>query len=724
MVKLGLQDRHNRLLNPVAARLFLLAITSMVAIAILVLPISMRPTAYPLKVGDVATQDIQAPRDLTYTSNVLTERQRTAAEKMVSPIYLPADPSIARQQIERLNLALSFITTVRNDPFATTEQKLSDLASITDLNLSDELAGQILAISNPRWDAIQQESVSVLGQVMRNSIREPQLQDVKRSIPTLISFSLNEEQANIVTELVNAFVVPNSLYSEEQTQAAQQEMRGSVEAVQKTYLAGETIIRRGQVVDETALEALAAFGLINSNRYHQDVIAAIVLVVLLAAFLVVYFKRRRTPPLNDFRSLALIAVVFLVFLFTARYLTPNRTVIPYIFPIAAFGLTISALFNFESAIIFSLALSILAAYGLNNPSDLVLVYILGSLSGILALGRARRVSAFFWAGGAIGLAGSMVILAYRLPDSYTDWLGIATLIGASFLNGLASASLTLLFQYIFAQLLGITTTLQLLEISRPDHPLLQFMLRNAPGTYQHTLQVANLAEQAAERIGADALLTRVGAIYHDAGKSMNPTFFIENQIPGKLNPHDDLDPSLSAATIIQHVTDGVQLAKKYHLPPRIQDFIREHHGTLITRYQYTRAVEAADHNPDRVDIESFRYPGPAPRSRETALLMLADGCEARARSELPQNEQELRALIRNVVDYCQREGQLDHTPLTLKDLNAVVDSFTTTLRGLYHPRIPYPELKTKIENPSLLGSPSPSQDTVPIKNGTAIVNRK
>lgn len=722
MSRIGLQDRHSRLLNPVVARLILLVMTGAVAIAILIFPISMRPTSYPLMVGDVATQDIQAPRDLTYTSDILTERQRIAAEKTVSPVFLSADPNIARRQIERLNLSLAYITTVRNDPYATTEQKLTDLNSITDLHLSSELAGQILSISGPRWDAIQQESIAVLGQVMRNSIREPQLQDVLRSIPTLISYSLSQEQASIVSDLVGAYVTPNSLFSEEQTAAARQQVRSAVEPVQKTYVTGETIIRRGQIVEDSTLEALVAFGLVNPQRYHQDIIAAIILVILIAAFVVIYFNRRRTPPINDFRSLALVALVFLIFLFTARYLTPNRAVIPYLFPIAAFGLTISALFNVESAIILSLALSILAAYGLNNPTDLVLVYILGSLSGILALGRARRVSAFFWAGGAIGLVGSMIILAYRLPDSYTDWLGIATLIGASFLNGLASASLTLLFQYIFAQLLGLTTTLQLLEISRPDHPLLQFMLRNAPGTYQHTLQVANLAEQAAERIGADALLTRVGAIYHDAGKSLNPTFFIENQIPGKLNPHDDLDPSLSAATILQHVADGIQLAKKYHLPPRIQDFIREHHGTLITRYQYTRAVEAVDNDPTKVDIELFRYPGPAPRSRETALLMLADGCEARARSELPQNEQELRSLIRRVVEYCQREGQLDHTPLTFKDLNTVVDSFATTLRGLYHPRIPYPELKPKLEKLQA-GDNAPSQDTAPIKE-SGLVNGK
>jgi hypothetical protein len=217
-------------------------------------------------------------------------------------------------------------------------------------------------------------------------------------------------------------------------------------------------------------------------------------------------------------------------------------------------------------------------------------------------------------------------------------------------------------------------------------------LQNAPGSYQHSLQVAIMAEQAAEKIGADALLVRVGAIYHDAGKALNPSFFIENQVPGKLNPHDDLDPAESAQTIIRHVTDSVLLAKKFHLPSRMIDFMREHHGTLITRYQYAKALEAADNDPGKIDLRLFRYPGPRPQSRETALLMLADGAQARARAELPQDEEHIRSLVRKNIEFCQHEGQLDDTRLTLRDLNTISESFINTLKNTYHPRIRYPEI--------------------------------
>jgi hypothetical protein len=287
-------------------------------------------------------------------------------------------------------------------------------------------------------------------------------------------------------------------------------------------------------------------------------------------------------------------------------------------------------------------------------------------------------------------AGILVLMAFRISAGDLDWLGITQLLLSATGNGFLSAAFALLGQYFLAQSLGLATALHLLEISRPDHPLLQFFLRNAPGTYQHSLQVANLAEQAAEAIGADQLLARVGALFHDVGKAKNPAFFIENQAPGQTNTHQDMEPEEAASTIIRHVTDGAALARKYRLPRRIADFMLEHHGTMLTRYQYNQALQKANGDTAQIDIEKFRYPGPRPRSRETAILMIADGAEARARAQSPQTDDEMRALVRGVVEYVQKEGQLDHTMLTLRDLNTIVESFVATFRGTYHPRIQYP----------------------------------
>lgn len=695
-----MQDSSRRLahriwpINRRFVKLTILILTSALSLAALVLPIASRPSFFPLQVGDVAPQDIQAPTAISFPSDVLTEIRRKEAEDRVGDIYLPADPSIARRQIELLRSALNFISSVRSDSYASTEQKIVDLAALENVQFNREQSERILALNDARWQLVQQESLSVIERVMRNTIRQGQVSESQRSIPTLISFSLPQDLASIVTEVVTPFVTANSLYSEELTAIARAEARARTEPVMLSYASGETIIRRGQIITPAAWEALTRFGLIAKPDPARDAFGATALVAALSTLMALYAYRRKFPVLDGLKSLALIALTFLIFLYAARLVIPNRAILPYIYPLPAFGLVIACLFHIELSLILTLSLSILAAYGMPNSLDLTMFYTISSLSGILILGKGQRISHFFWAGAAIGAAGLAVVLAYRLNDTNTDLVGLTTLAGAALFNGMASASLTLILQFVFAQILGMATALQLLEFSRPDHPLQQFILRNAPGSFQHSLQVAIMAEQAAEKVGADALLVRVGAIYHDAGKSLNPSFFIENQIPGKLNPHDDLDPAESAQTIIRHVTDSVVLARKFRLPSRMIDFMLEHHGTLITRYQYAKALEAADNNPEKVDLEKFRYPGPRPQSRETAILMLADGAQARARAELPQDEGHIRSLVHKVIEFCQHEGQLDDTRLTLRDLNIITESFVETLKNTYHPRIRYPEIAT------------------------------
>ena len=693
------------LTNHRSLRWMLLIVAGTLSFASLTMPFAIRPSSYPIQIGDVIGQDIQASQTLTYTSTLLTEQERKDAELGVSRIYLPADPSIARSQIDRFRITLNYIDTVRADTFSSQDQKLQDLAAVSNPAIPSALSTQILDLEDNRWDVVKQESLRVLEMVMRNSIRDDQISEAKRNIPTLVSFSFSPDQAAIVVGLVSEFITPNSLYSENLTQEAREQARNTIAPVERRFVAGQTIVTRGQIITPIIYESLEQFGLVKPQQNNKQLVASLVMVCLAAGFFVAYFWRKRPKLLSNMRQLIWVTVLFLVYLYAARLLIPNRAVIPYLFPLSAFGMTVASLVSIETALVFSLALSILSAYGLPLSLDLSIFYMLSSLIGVLILGKGRRLASFIWAGLAAGAGGAMVIVGYRLPDTITDWLGLATLMLASIGNGVASASITLLSQYLFSQMLGIPTALQLLEISRPDHPLLQYMLRYAPGSYQHSLQVANLAEQAAEAIGADPLLVRVGAIYHDVGKAANPLFFIENQVPGKLNPHDDLDPAISAATIIRHVADGVQLAKKHRLPLRIQDFIREHHGTLITRYQYAKAVSVSQ-DESQVDMEQYRYPGPRPQSKETALLMLADGCEARARADLPKDDSEVEALVKKVFDFLYKEGQLDDTTLTQKDLNVARQSFSNTLRNTYHPRIQYPEIRTLPPKPDTNASPS------------------
>jgi putative nucleotidyltransferase with HDIG domain len=662
---------------------------SILAYVAIVQPWSLRQISLQLSVGDVAPQDLRATRNIQYASDVLTEAARTEAERAIAPVYNPPDPAVARAQNEELNSILASISDIRTNQ-DTLEQKKNEIARIQGLAIQPVSQNVLLALTDTRWDLVQAEAFTLLQQAMQNPVRTEDLNSVRQNLPSLVSLTLSEKEAALAVEIVAPMVVANSFYNPELTDATRQAAREAVEPIIQSFVAGQTIVPRGQVITAADLEALTALGLVQSNNPAYHYLGAGALVLLSAIFTALYFSRRNPVAISDLRSLILLAILFAIFLVGARVSNPNRTIVPYIFPVPAFALLVSALFGMESGLVFGLLMSLLAAYGMPDALGLLPYYTLSSLCGVLALGQARRVGQFMYAAIAVAVAGAFIVAAYRLPFTDLDWIGLATLVGAAVFSGIASTSIALPMQYLLAQFLGLTTALQLLEISRPDLPLLNLFLQRAPGTYQHSLQVANLAEQAAERIQADTLLIRVGALFHDVGKSVNPLFFIENQPPNQIDSHDDLVPEISAEAIIRHVPDGLELARKFHLPSRLHDFIAEHHGTLVTRYQYNRAVQAANGDASKVDEKKFRYPGPSPRSKETAILMLADGVEARARAELPHNDDEVRGLVRNVIERCQKDGQLDDTPLSQRDLASITESFIGTLRVTHHPRLDYP----------------------------------
>ncbi|HEY5981872.1 MAG TPA: HDIG domain-containing metalloprotein [Anaerolineales bacterium] len=673
-------------------RAFVVIAVTLVSYAALVFPLSLRPASPPLKVGDVAPYDLQAPRDAEYVSQVRTEEVRAAAERAVLPVYTAPDPGVAREQLDLLRRALDRISAVREDGTTTIEQRETTISAVSPPGLKPESARLILGMTEGRWNTVQQESLRVLEQVMRSAVRPENIDLLPNDIASRVTLALNEQDATLVTEIVQAFVIPNSQYSQELTTAAQVAAREAVEPVVRSYKQGETIVGGGEIISAADIEALHEFGLVQSQRPLETFLSAAAVTLTCAVLIALYMYRHpRLQFLSDPRSLLVLALIILGFVITARLVVPNRTIVPYAFPLPAAGLLLATLFGMETGMLISLGICVLATYGQSGTENLLLYYLFSTWCGVAMLGQARRFWAFFRAGMTVAAVAVAMIFAYRLTSSEMDWIGLATLVGAAVFNGLASAGLALLLQALLAQFLSLPTALQLLEISRPDFPLLQEFLRKAPGTYQHSLHVANLAEQAAERIGADALLTRVGAIYHDIGKTMSdPSFFIENQATGSVNTHGDMTPEQAAAAILRHVRDGVTLARKHRLPRRIDDFILEHHGTLITRYQYTQAVERAGGDVNQVNVEKFRYPGPRPRSRETALLMLADASEARSRAENPKDDEQLRQIVRSVIEAAEREGQLDNTQLTLHDLHLITESFVTTLRGTYHPRIQYP----------------------------------
>jgi putative nucleotidyltransferase with HDIG domain len=322
---------------------------------------------------------------------------------------------------------------------------------------------------------------------------------------------------------------------------------------------------------------------------------------------------------------------------------------------------------------------------MSGQVELVAYVLVPALLGMAAVRRATTAREFA-AGALFVCAGNVgVLTAFTLVGRATDPLGAAQLLLAALASGAGSGVLAFAAMAMLGHIFRITTVFELRELGDPNHPLLRQMLLRTPGTYHHSLLVGNLAERAAEVIGADPLVARVGAYYHDIGKMRNPSAFIENQTGS--NPHDELDPLVSAGIVAAHVRDGLALAERYRLPATIREMIPGHHGTSTVKYFFQVAKERGQ-DPDET---KFRYPGPRPRTKEAAIVMLADGTEASVRSLAEKNADTIRTMVDKIVSERLAEGQLDESDLTLRDVQRIKDAFCELLLGVYHERIPYPE---------------------------------
>jgi putative nucleotidyltransferase with HDIG domain len=679
-------------------RAIVLGVLTATVIAVVLLIDFLPSNRVILNVGDVSPEDILAPADLTYESQIRTKQAQDAQAASVQDIYDPPDASVARQQEVRARQILDYISTVRQDAYGTPQEKAGWIAAIPDLSMSPSVISQTLKLSESDWQEVRDEAVRVLVLAMRGEIRESQLADLRRSLPTLISHSLSDEQSDIVQAVASGLVTANTFYNAARTEEAKQKAREDTAPVNWTIRRGEAIVRAGSLVRAVDIEALEAFGLRQQATQWQAV-AGTVLFALLAAVLLGLLIWRLQPNLWAKGRTA-----FVTFLLTAVLVTASKlmlpvpdSVIPYFYPLPALSMTLTVLFGPALGITLGLTVGIIGAFAAGGSLELTVYLLAGTLVGALTLGRAERLRAFMRAGLAVALTNGAVIITFGLLAPEQDILKVAINALVGLVSGGMSASLTLAAFFGLSALLDVVTPFQLMELSRPTHPLFRQLLLKAPGTYHHTLLVSNMAEEAAERIGADGLLARVGAYYHDIGKTVRPYFFTENRV-GDVNPHERLDPRTSAQIIISHVQDGLDLAEKYNLPSAVRAFIPEHQGTGMTLAFYRMAVTQAGGDGNEVPKEDYSYPGPRPQSRETAIVMLADSCEARVRSMRPGSSEEIDRIIRDTIKAKMAEGQLDESDLTLRDLEEIRAAFLNVLQGVFHPRVKYPD-PVKVKGP-------------------------
>jgi hypothetical protein len=383
----------------------------------------------------------------------------------------------------------------------------------------------------------------------------------------------------------------------------------------------------------------------------------------------------------------------------------------YFLPLAAVPMLIAALLETRLALVIGLLQAALMTFAVVFLPDfslvesvqavdagrVLLVYGLSTVVGVFAVQRAQRVNQYAAGGVLVSGASLAVLFAIWLLEPQRESIDALWMTVAAAVSGLGSGVLTAGGFTVAGALFGVTTRVQLMELSQLNAPLLRRLQDEAPGTFHHSIIVGNLAERAADQIGADALLVRVGCYYHDIGKVLQPGYYIENQQGGR-NPHDGMEPAASARVIAEHVKRGADLARRHGLPLAVQAFIPEHHGTRLIPY-FFRIASQRDPN---VDENLFRYPGPKPQTRETAIVMLADSTEAMVRASEDRSPERIDQLVEEVIAERLGEGELDESDLTLRDIRTVAESFKQTLRGVYHPRIAYPE-PTEPERRALIG---------------------
>ncbi len=669
-----------------------------------------------LQIGDTAPQDIRAPITISpFVSKVLTEQRQQEIRQGIPDIYFPPNPAVSRQQSDMTRQILAYIQNIRHDPYGTSQQKIEDLHAINDLTLPESTIVQLLGLDEKAWTDITDQITSILERVMRGEIRDSNIQSVITQLPMQVGVRFSEDQADVIVQVVKGLIRPNTLLDATLTDQARQNAVANI-TVRRSFERGQVILRSGEKIDAAAYEALSILGLLEpTNQRVQEFARAALASIIVLVVTGLYLSRFKPDLLRSSRFMMLLAALFLLTLLGARLSVIYGQI--YLYPTATMAILFAALASAEVSVIGVLGLATLVGLMQNNSLEMAMLVGVGGLLATLTLRRPERLNGYFMPGLLVGLANVAVVLIFFQGDltSSSNASGVGELIIYSLVNGALAGTVSLAGIYIATLVFNLPTGLKLVELSQPNQPLLQRLLREAPGTYQHSLQVSNMSEQAANAIGVNADLVRVAALYHDVGKMINPAFFTENQVEG-INPHDALDdPARSAAIIISHVTEGEKMARQYRLPARIRDFILEHHGTQVL-YFYQQAVQRAG-GEQGVDIEQFTYPGPKPQTKETAILMLADSSEATVRSRKPTKKQEIDEIIHHIIEGKIQSGQLDESGLTLNDLSTIRRIFVDMLQAVFHPRINYPpQLKpstqSSAETPRTPTLPNVTQETV------------
>lgn len=685
--------QNNKKRNNKIQRIVLFMLVFIIGYLLLITAIT--PKQYSLKEGEIPRVDIKAPRD-TVDEKATKEKENQALGKVGEQYTLkPEVKKEAEDNTKALFEKLIAISNTANSSVAVKEsERIAELDKFTLVKLTEEQCKVLITIPKERLMELEIKVINIIDKGYAKYINENDEISLKgaRDIVSaeVETLKLETEVSNVLKTIIQAQINPNVFYDKEKTNEKIQEAQKNVSKV--VIKKNQTIVKEGEPVTQAQIDLLSELGMLNDENETVYIYVYIALAVFLAIILFLqysYIKLNYREIFINTKKLILISVVNLISLILARTI---GIISPFLIPFACAPMMLTLILNYKISFVLS-SLNIIIIGAINGFDIQVMILgIVGSILGSTLLKKMQQRNELLYSTVYIAIINAILTLSTGILIS-SNIIDVLIKTGITVVGGLLSGIFALGILPFLEGTFNEVTTLKLLELSNPNNPLLKKLLMEAPGTYHHSMLVANIAEMAAEEVGANSVITRIGSYYHDIGKTERPYFFGENQMGGD-NPHNNIAPNLSAMIIKSHVKDGLELAKKYNLPKVIQDIIVEHHGKTLVKYFYYTMKNNAD-DPNKIKEKDYMYEGPIPSSKEAGIVMLADSVEASVRSIKESTKEKINHMVNSIIDDKLSSGQLNNCDLTLKDIEKIRICFLTALNSIYHQRIEYPKEKIK-----------------------------
>lgn len=645
-----------------------------------------------LQVGMRAPERIISP--VTVLDQQATDKARKEAADAVKPEYR-IDDSITQIQLQNLEKIFQMIKDTNAKQELKAEEKIEAIQKDIPYQLDSQSYRTLAELPPETINTMQYITNYIVEGILKEGVDDKGLQAARDRVnEQLVVAELTSSVRKVIQELARYSIVPNIKYDPVKTEEKREAAKAAVESI---YLyEGDIILNKGDIITSTHIHQLKIAGLMDEHMI-KPYIGLFFFILLWLVVLWVFLNHSKSQVSSHIKHLLLYMTILLLNMGILWFFTLGEALqvmgIGYLVPVATGSMLVSFLLDtplaYFTAIFFSFIAGILFKEKTGVFIDMTpfIVALLGGIIGAYGVSGGGSRSKILRTGFYIGLANLFIaVVLLLLSNAAFAWPTLLTIAGYSLASGILSGVLTLGFTPFFEAFFGILSPAKLIELSNPNQPLLRKLLIEAPGTYHHSVMVANLSEAAAEAIGANGLLARVGSYYHDIGKTKRPAFFIENQM-GRENPHDQIAPQLSKAIILAHPYDGVKMLKESKFPKAIIDIAAQHHGTSLLRYFYQKALQENN----QVKEEDYRYPGPKPQFKEAAVVSICDTVEAAIRSLKSPTMKEIEELVDRLVKEKREDGQFDECDITLKEIDIVRNSIIETLKGTFHSRIEYPK---------------------------------